>query len=30
MQRLILDETGILLLCSDGLSDNYRIEDCLG
>lgn len=27
IQRLILDETGILLLCSDGLSDNYRIED---
>ena len=23
----MLDETGILLLCSDGLSDNYRIED---
>lgn len=27
IQRLILDETGILLLCSDGLSDNYRIEE---
>ncbi|MGF1569783.1 MAG: PP2C family protein-serine/threonine phosphatase [Nodosilinea sp.] len=27
IQRLILDETGILLLCSDGLSDNHRIED---
>ena len=27
IQRLILDETGLLLLCSDGLSDNYRIED---
>lgn len=27
IQRLLLDETGILLLCSDGLSDNYRIED---
>jgi protein phosphatase len=27
LQRFILDETGILLLCSDGLSDNYRIED---
>jgi protein phosphatase len=27
IQRLILDETGILLLCSDGLSDHYRIED---
>jgi protein phosphatase len=25
MQRFILDETGILLLCSDGLSDNHRI-----
>ena len=27
IQRIMLDETGILLLCSDGLSDNYRIED---
>ncbi|MGB3312026.1 MAG: protein phosphatase 2C domain-containing protein [Nodosilinea sp.] len=27
IQRFVLDETGILLLCSDGLSDNYRIED---
>ncbi|HSM81844.1 MAG TPA: protein phosphatase 2C domain-containing protein [Nodosilinea sp.] len=27
IQRFIFDETGILLLCSDGLSDNYRIED---
>jgi protein phosphatase len=27
IRRLMLDETGILLLCSDGLSDNYRIED---
>ena len=27
IQRFMLDETGILLLCSDGLSDNYRIED---
>jgi protein phosphatase len=27
VQRFILDETGILLLCSDGLSDNHRIED---
>ncbi|HIK45824.1 MAG TPA: protein phosphatase 2C domain-containing protein [Leptolyngbyaceae cyanobacterium M65_K2018_010] len=27
IQRLVLDETGILLLCSDGLSDHYRIED---
>ncbi len=25
-QRLILDEPGVLLLCSDGLSDNYRVE----
>lgn len=27
LQRFVFDETGILLLCSDGLSDNYRIED---
>ncbi len=27
IQRFIFDETGLLLLCSDGLSDNYRIED---
>jgi len=27
IQRLVLDEPGILLLCSDGLSDHYRIED---
>ncbi len=27
IRRFIFDETGILLLCSDGLSDNYRIED---
>lgn len=27
VQRLILDETGVLLLCSDGLSDHYRVED---
>ncbi|MFQ4137183.1 protein phosphatase 2C domain-containing protein [Nodosilinea sp. PGN35] len=27
IQRFVFDETGILLLCSDGLSDNYRIED---
>ncbi len=27
IQRITLDETGILLLCSDGLSDNHRIED---
>ncbi|TVQ08485.1 MAG: serine/threonine protein phosphatase [Leptolyngbya sp. DLM2.Bin27] len=27
IQRFIFDETGILLLCTDGLSDNYRIEN---
>lgn len=27
IQRLVLDETGLLLLCSDGLSDRYRIEE---
>ena len=27
MRRFVLDETGILLLCSDGLSDHYRIEE---
>lgn len=27
LQRFVLDETGILLLCSDGLSDHYRIEE---
>lgn len=27
IQRFVLDETGLLLLCSDGLSDHYRIED---
>ncbi|WOD38780.1 protein phosphatase 2C domain-containing protein [Nodosilinea sp. E11] len=27
IQRFVFDETGILLLCTDGLSDNYRIED---
>jgi len=27
IRRFLLDETGILLLCSDGLSDHYRIED---
>ncbi|MGB5972782.1 MAG: protein phosphatase 2C domain-containing protein [Nodosilinea sp.] len=27
VRRFVFDETGILLLCSDGLSDNYRIED---
>ncbi|MDJ0737083.1 MAG: protein phosphatase 2C domain-containing protein [Nostocaceae cyanobacterium] len=26
MQRLILEEDGILLLCSDGLSDNHLVE----
>ncbi|MGD1856182.1 MAG: PP2C family protein-serine/threonine phosphatase [Leptolyngbyaceae cyanobacterium] len=26
VQRFILDETGVLLLCSDGLSDHQRIE----
>ncbi|WP_228035596.1 protein phosphatase 2C domain-containing protein [Oculatella sp. LEGE 06141] len=28
VQRFILDEDGIFLLCSDGLSDNDRIEEC--
>lgn len=27
LQRFIPDEPGVLLLCSDGLSDNHRIED---
>jgi len=27
IQRLIMDEPGVLLLCSDGLSDHHRIED---
>ncbi|HEY9737260.1 MAG TPA: protein phosphatase 2C domain-containing protein, partial [Trichocoleus sp.] len=27
VQRFILDETGVLLLCSDGLSDNQRVEE---
>ncbi|HEY9761835.1 MAG TPA: protein phosphatase 2C domain-containing protein, partial [Trichocoleus sp.] len=27
IQRFIIDETGVLLLCSDGLSDNGRVED---
>ncbi|MEB3313902.1 MAG: protein phosphatase 2C domain-containing protein [Cyanobacteriota bacterium] len=27
LQRFIPDEPGILLLCSDGLSDNHRIEE---
>lgn len=26
VQRFILDEDGILLLCSDGLSDNHQVE----
>ncbi|NEP60421.1 MAG: serine/threonine-protein phosphatase [Symploca sp. SIO2G7] len=26
VQRLLIDETGVLLLCSDGLSDNHRVE----
>ena len=26
IQRFILDETGVLLLCSDGLSDHQRVE----
>ena len=26
VQRFILDETGVLLLCSDGLSDYYQVE----
>ncbi|XGB42383.1 MAG: serine/threonine-protein phosphatase [Nodosilinea sp. LVE1205-7] len=26
-QRLIFDEPGVLLLCSDGLSDNFRVEE---
>ncbi|MGJ5673364.1 MAG: protein phosphatase 2C domain-containing protein [Nostochopsis sp.] len=27
IQRLIVEEDGILLLCSDGLSDNYLVEE---
>lgn len=27
LQRFLPDEPGVLLLCSDGLSDNHRIED---
>ncbi|MFM7526892.1 MAG: PP2C family protein-serine/threonine phosphatase, partial [Nodosilinea sp.] len=27
LQRFIPDEPGVLLLCSDGLSDHHRIED---
>lgn len=26
IQRFVLDDAGVLLLCSDGLSDNHRIE----
>ena len=26
IERFILDETGVLLLCSDGLSDHHRVE----
>ena len=26
IERFILDETGVLLLCSDGLSDNHQVE----
>ncbi|MEM6255695.1 MAG: protein phosphatase 2C domain-containing protein [Cyanobacteria bacterium P01_D01_bin.156] len=26
IQRFLLDETGVLMLCSDGLSDNQRVE----
>ncbi|HEY9805819.1 MAG TPA: protein phosphatase 2C domain-containing protein, partial [Candidatus Obscuribacterales bacterium] len=28
VQRLILDEEGVFLLCSDGLSENDRVEEC--
>lgn len=27
LRRFLLDETGVLLLCSDGLSDHYLIEE---
>lgn len=27
IRRFVLDETGVLLLCSDGLSDHYRIDE---
>ncbi|MEM8808970.1 MAG: protein phosphatase 2C domain-containing protein [Cyanobacteria bacterium P01_G01_bin.38] len=27
IQRFILDEEGVLLLCSDGLSDHHRVEE---
>ncbi|MBF2037365.1 MAG: serine/threonine-protein phosphatase [Leptolyngbyaceae cyanobacterium T60_A2020_046] len=30
VQRFVIDEEGILLLCSDGLSDNQRIEGAWG
>lgn len=26
IRRFVLDETGVLLLCSDGLSDHYRVD----
>ncbi|HEY9646179.1 MAG TPA: PP2C family serine/threonine-protein phosphatase, partial [Chroococcidiopsis sp.] len=28
VQRFILDEDGVFLLCTDGLSDNDRIDEC--
>ncbi|MBD2098950.1 protein phosphatase 2C domain-containing protein [Trichocoleus sp. FACHB-591] len=28
VQRLILDEAGVFLLCSDGLTENDRVEEC--
>ena len=28
VQRFIIEEEGLLLLCSDGLSDNERVEQC--
>jgi protein phosphatase len=28
IQRLIIEEDGLLLLCSDGLSDNHVLEEC--
>ncbi|HEY9861529.1 MAG TPA: protein phosphatase 2C domain-containing protein, partial [Candidatus Obscuribacterales bacterium] len=28
VQRFMLDEAGVFLLCSDGLSDNDRVEEC--
>lgn len=30
IQRLVLDEEGVVLLCSDGLSDNQRVEAAWG